>query len=242
MPKDLERYAARMGLWDVLDRPAPVSIGRAPARGRFAEARRVTADDQVHGVSVELSSMFHRTRGVTPATIDAIQIMLSELLGNSCAHSRRTEVDQVFGVTIGQSWAGGNLAQLCIVDCGMGIRSSLSQNAQLGSRLASENACQIATEYGVTGKPFGPHSGYGLTFTNDLTSQNGGCLIVISGNECYSNRCGVVSTSVLPNFWDGTIVIFEWNTNVSLDARRVYDGWPDGVDMEEELDYGDIFN
>lgn len=244
LPRDLETYAARMGLWDVLDRPAPVAIAKMPAAGRFVEARRVTSDDQVHGISLELSSMFHRSRSISDETIDSIQIMLSELLGNCCAHSPRTQEEQVFGVTIGQSWTRGGLAQLCIVDCGMGIRNSLSHNEQLAHRLNVENACGIATEYGVTGKPFGPHSGYGLTFTNDLTSQNRGCLLVISGDECYSNRCGVVSTSTLPIHWDGTIVIFEWNTNVSLDARKVYDNWPDpdsGVELEE-LDYGDIFN
>ena len=58
-----------------------------------------------------------------------------------------------------QVWAGGRKAQIALVDTGIGIRTSLGLNATYTQRLSSENACEMATEYGVTGKPGKGHAG-----------------------------------------------------------------------------------
>ncbi|MGR5430189.1 hypothetical protein ACPV56_09410 [Vibrio astriarenae] len=237
---EAESYASRMGLWDAIDQKPPVSVPRRPSCGRFVEARGIACDQDVHNTSVEISEMFKNT-GSDELTTETLQILASELLGNCCAHS---DNGQVFGIATGQVWPGGNLAQLCIADCGQGIRQSLYNNSQLHKRLESENACKMSTEYGVTGKPFGSHSGYGLTLTNDLTKQNNGCLLIVSDKECYINTEGNVQTCTLPRGWDGTLIIFEWNTNIPLNITQVYDGWPTpaGFEEEEGEQYDDLFN
>lgn len=236
--EELVPYMTRMGLWNAIGRKAPISVTRLPCAGRFVETRVVEDDKGVHQTSIEISQMFERT-GCNSETTDSLQILASELLGNCCAHSSE---DEIFGMVTGQIWEGGNLAQLCIVDCGKGIRASLEGNEELRDRLNTEFACQMATEYGITGKPHGSHSGYGLTLTNDLITQNGGCLMVISENECYVNREGQVSVHTLDNGWQGTLIIFEWNTNISLDITQVYNSWPTSQALEEEEQYGELFN
>lgn len=235
---DIESYAARMGLWEAIGQIPPVHVNRRATCGRFVEARAVTQDETVHRVSIDISRMFENT-GTDTDTCESLQILASELLGNCCAHSSD---DDIFGMVTGQVWSGGNLAQLCIVDCGNGIRQSLNGNNDLAARLAAENACQIATEYGVTGKPFGSHSGYGLTLTNDLISQNNGNLIVISGQECYVNREGNSFACEIERPWNGTLIIFEWNTNIPLDINSVYNAWPMSESLEGEDQDDDLFD
>ncbi|UTV30841.1 hypothetical protein [Photobacterium atrarenae] len=236
LPQERENYAARMGLWEAIGMQPPVKVNKNPACGRFVEARSVQHDVEVHPLSIEISEMF---RGCVQnqSTLDSIQVLMSELLGNCCAHS---STDGVFGLVCGQSWPGGNLSQICIADCGMGIRNSLLGNEGLRDRLTQNNACQVATEYGVTGKPYGSHSGYGLTLANDLIKINSGCLIVVSGNECYINRDGVSESVTLDHAWSGTCVILEWNIDQPLDVELVYNSWPkpDSMDGEE---YDELF-
>lgn len=241
LPTDLVAYAARMGLWEAIDKEPPMQVNRNPSAGRFVETKAVKEDSDVHPVSVDISEMFSST-GSCNATTDALQILAAELLGNCCAHSSDDTSNEIFGMVVGQRWHKGNLAQLCIVDCGIGIRDSLENNCNLLARLASGNACQIATEYGVTGKPHGSHSGYGLALANDLATLNKGNLIVISGNECYVNCEGSVVTTNLKSPWNGTLIIFEWNTNIPLDINQVYDAWPTSESLEEEEQYGSLFD
>ncbi|MCZ4374330.1 hypothetical protein O4H50_21305, partial [Vibrio diazotrophicus] len=238
---EIEKYAVRMGLWEAIGKEPPYQVNRLSCDGRFVEARAVETDDDVHSSSVEVSEMFART-GTCKSTTESLQILAAELLGNCCAHSSD---ESIFGIVTGQVWHKGNLAQLCIVDCGNGIRRSLENNEGLTERLTQDNACQLATEYGITGKPFGHHSGYGLTLTNDLITQNEGCLIVVSGNECYVNCEGTVEALTLDYSWSGTLIIFEWNTDTTLDVTPIYDSWPTSESLTDETEedlYGQLFD
>lgn len=235
---NMESYASRMGLWEAIGKVPPVNVNRRVNGGRLIEAKAITKDEDVHAVSIEISDMFKQT-GTDDESCEALQILAAELLGNCCAHSSNDE--EIFGMVTGQLWKRGKLAQICIVDCGKGIRASLGNNSQLQGRLLSENACQIATEYGVTGKPNGTHSGYGLTLTNDLIKQNRGGLIIVSGNECYINQYGVINSKTLHIPWDGTLIVFEWNTDIPLDVNSVYDSWPMSESLKEDQ-YADLFD
>jgi hypothetical protein len=161
------------------------------------------------------------------------------MLGNCCAHST-TDLLEPFGLVCGQSWPNGGIAQLCLSDTGVGIRESLKQNEGLVVRLNNENACTLATEYGITGKPEGNHSGYGLALADGLIKNNNGTLAIVSGNELYFNQCGIISSRTMQYSWEGTIIIFEWNINSPLDSRAVYDSWPAPESMTEG-EYDELF-
>ncbi|OOF10761.1 hypothetical protein BZG82_06760 [Salinivibrio sp. PR5] len=236
---DLARYASRMKLWEAIDQPPPVCTGERPAAGRFSPTRVIKNDDQVHQAAIDISEMFKST-GASDETCDSLHIMISELLGNTCAHSG--EQSDIFGIVAGQVWQGGSLAQLCIADCGQGIRNSLSTNPDLTSDLRTNNACSIAVKYGVTGKPHGPHQGYGLTLTNDLTLQNNGCLVIASHDEYYMVRESGISTGTLTTPWEGTMIVFEWDINTPLDINSVYREWPKSPTEEEDDLYDNLFD
>ncbi|MDN7125056.1 ATP-binding protein [Pseudidiomarina sp. 1APP75-32.1] len=230
-------YAVRMGLFEAIGQTPPYSVFRRPANGRFVEARTVQSEGEVARVAQELSQMF---RCENESSEEALGVLFSELLGNCISHSTAGE-SEPFGLICGQTWPNGNKAQFCLADTGIGIRESLMENSNLAERLSNENACAVATEYGVTGKPLGHHSGYGLALTNDLVSKNNGRLFVVSGQELYCNRGGDIQVSELNNGWDGCAVIFEWQLDTNMDVEEVYNSWPAPDGMEED-DYDELFN
>jgi anti-sigma regulatory factor (Ser/Thr protein kinase) len=173
-------------------------------------------------------------------TIDSLQIIMAELLGNCIAHSSKNN-DEPFGLVCGQAWPNGNLAQIAIADTGLGIRDSLAGNLELGEQLASQNACELACVYGVTGKPNGNHSGYGLAITQRLAAQKNGVLTVVSGNELYRVDGKNETSREIDSLWNGTLIIFEWNLNVPLDIDSVYASLPRPATMKEE-EWDEIFD
>lgn len=239
LPEAQIAYAARMGLWEAIGQNPPITVTKYPTKGRFLEAHSISHGDDVHELSIKVADMF-KCCARDSDTVDSIQVLMAELLGNCCAHSSYAGHD-VFGLVCGQSWPRGNLAQICIADCGMGIRNSLLNNTSLAERLQTENACELATEYGVTGKPFGSHSGYGLTVANDLISKCGGHLSIFSNSEYYHSRPYLKVSGPLPQQWQGTLLVIEWNLQSTLQIKDVYDAWPVPSSISEE-DYDELFN
>ena len=223
LPGPLQQYACRMRLWNAIDRPAPMEINEHDAAGRFVplEPLRVRAETIV---SAQKVAEMARLYGADDQTINSLEISLAETMENCFAHSGRPS--NLYGVACGQSWRNGNLAQIALVDRGMGVRDSLSENLSLANRLMHENSCQLATEFGVTGKPGKGHAGYGLALTRQLMEQAGGRLFVFSGNEMFVSADAVTTTSTTPTTWNGTVVVLEWRINRPLNVGDVYAKWP----------------
>lgn len=159
----------------------------------------------------------------TEETKKSLWIVFSELLNNCCDHAEK-HLDR-YGLACAQAWPKARVAQAAIVDGGCGIRETLMGNPDLHTRLQTENACAIATEYGTTGKPH-KHTGYGLNLTRRLMELNSGKLIVISDNEGFESSNGEVVVQSLQYGWRGTIVVMEWPIAAPLDVGAVYREWP----------------
>lgn len=230
-------YAVRMRIFEAIGQDPPFEIRGNPAQNRFIEASAVTREDEVHETAYNAARLF---RCENNETEDSIAALLSELLSNCWAHSEY-DTEQSFGLICGQTWPQGDRAQVCIADSGIGIRRSLMENPDLLERLDAMNACELASTYGVTGKPHGRHSGYGLALASDLASYNDSQLCVVSGNELFLNKGGNKLSRRINSDWSGTAVVFEWRLSVALDVRQVYDSWPAPDGMDEE-DYNELFD
>lgn len=233
-----ESYINRMGLYEAIGQEPPQRISRNDLTGHIVEARAITNVSAVPSLADEISSMFQNC--ANQSTSDDLCILISELLGNCCAHSVEGGQNP-FGLVCGQAWPQGGLAQIAIVDTGIGISASLANNSNLNNRLASESNCALACEYGVTGKPNSSHSGYGLALAKGLAAQNRGKLIVLSDSELYICGNGENRSVHLNSLWRGTAIIFEWNMNTELDTGSVYRQWPTPATMEED-EYNEIFD
>lgn len=223
VPEKISSYAATMDLWGALGIPSPVQVNRNLKGGRYYPLDVLRDRSKIETTASALVKI------ITPVcnneeTIDAVHTMLRELIDNCYSHS--DVADGFHGVICAQVWAGGSKAQIAIVDTGVGIRASLQQNPLLSAILERENSCEIATQYGVTGKPGKGHSGYGLAVARKLMEQNNGVLMVRSGNECFTLRNNKTAKFVTNNIWEGTLLVIEWDISRSMDISQVYKSFP----------------
>jgi hypothetical protein len=221
----LQAFAARMQLWEALGLEPPVNVRQRDHTGRFLPLAALKHENAVNEYADQLCTIATSQGEITDETRDSLFVALSEILYNCFAHAAITE--DCWGMTCAQSWPRGSLVQIAVVDAGIGVRASLSDNERLLTRLQQENACELATELNVTGKPNAGHSGYGLTVAKELMAQNGGNFLLISGSEAYrryGNRDIRLELQGLN--WQGTIVVLEWRTDRPLDIGAVYAGWP----------------
>lgn len=223
VPKQLERYCARMRLWDALGMDAPCYVTEHDPGGRFVPLLALDNKNQVPDAAVQLARIV-REYGADEETRGSVEISMQEIIGNCFAHA---EVDGALqGVACAQSWPNGKLAQIAIADVGLGVRATLAQNPSLEGRLATENSCALATELGVTSKPLKGHAGYGLALTRQLLERAGGTLLVASHDEWFASNGTRIASGKMPLQWRGTMVVLEWSTLAPLSAKQVYESWP----------------
>src|SRR3546814_2403799 len=93
---------------------------------------------------------------------------ISDWSSDVCSSDLARTDDGLHGFVCAQTWYRDSRAQVAIADSGIGIRSSLTESLDLAKRLAKQNACELATEYGISSKLGRGHAGYGLTLARDL--------------------------------------------------------------------------
>lgn len=231
LPEKISTYADTMKLWDALGIPSPYGPKNRQAAGRYHPIQLLQQEGLIEESANALCALLKPVCD-NPETLDAVQTMLRELIGNCFAHS--AVEDDLYGIICGQVWNGGRRAQIALSDSGVGIRASLSQNELLLDRLQTSNSCEIATEYGVTGKPGRGHSGYGLAVARGLLEQNKGMLYVRSGDEGFRICGGRVTRIKAPTVWAGTLLVIEWDLDGAVDITKVYESFPLPEDMNDD--------
>ena len=120
IPSQLEGYAARMHLWQAIGLPPPRDVNERNPGGRFFPLSPITSEQSADECAREMREVF-RTCGTRDGdTLDAIYIMLTEILGNCFFHS---EAQDICGLACAQTWPARNLAQVSVADIGIGIRA-----------------------------------------------------------------------------------------------------------------------
>jgi len=209
-----------MGIFEAAGlEPPRIPRGRDPD-GRFLPAMALREDANPASLAGDLRRIADN-QGVDEQTVTSLETTLIEILGN-CLHHGESR-DEVTALTAAQAWPKGSLAQIAIADLGIGMRDSLAANPSLEP--GDQNACELASQYGVTSKPEG-HSGYGLTLGRELMERNGGQFLLASRDELFIARDdGYIRERALPQ-WPGTLVVLEWRLDRPLNVRDVYDAWP----------------
>lgn len=235
LPEDVKKYASRMHLWEAIGQPPPVLVNERDATGRFQPLEALKSDRDVARIANLLAELF-RGSCQNGTTAESVSSLAAELLGNCYSHSECQ--NGIYGLVCAQAWPNGKKAQIAIADSGIGIRKSLLASGLYDGDLAEANACEFATRYQITSKPGKGHAGYGLTLALGLIEHNYGGLHILSGNEYFYSAAGCSSSGVLDVPFEGTLLVFEWDTARGLDSRAVYESWPlpEGVE-DDDFDF-----
>ncbi|MGZ2748339.1 hypothetical protein [Burkholderia stagnalis] len=233
---NLLTYAIRMHLFEVLGQERPKQICENNPGGRFHPLEPLVNEQVVQETAASIIKILVPGRDRNrDNNVNSLEILAQELLGNCYAHSESQLGN--YGLATAQIWPKARKAQLAICDGGIGIRESLAQNAEYEETLGEVNSCEFATRFEVTSKPGRGHSGYGLTVTKQLIQQNNGALFLVSGSEFYSCVRGRESSGNIALPFDGTLIVFEWNTDTPFDVKQVYDSWPSLDGDDDDFDF-----
>jgi anti-sigma regulatory factor (Ser/Thr protein kinase) len=231
LPDKLQHYAARMQFWETLDMKSPKIVNKNPTEGKFLPLQVFNKNKKnVSDVVIQLIKLINKNASTEYR--ESLSICLQEIVNNFFDHANAS--NDLPCLIAAQSWPKSNLVQIAIADAGIGIRSSLAGNMELHQQLSLENACKMASQYGVTSKPNAGHSGYGLALAKGLMEKSGGKYILYSGNEIFTCKQGMTKSETLGCIWDGTLLILEWQINQDLNITSVYNSWPISSGFNED--------
>lgn len=119
---------------------------------------------------------------------DLVEYSLREIVRNAAEHSRGTKI-----ALLGQCWQAKKMAEIVVMDNGVGIAENLYENELLDCRTNRE-ALKFALMPGITGVPLDErmkqddhwgNSGFGMYVTSRFCAENG-LFRVVSGDSALS--------------------------------------------------------
>jgi hypothetical protein len=174
-------YLARMDFHRSLGIDEP-DMSRRPEGGRFIPILLVEdGNDVFDAVNAIADIVIQQFEGVSDF-IPAFEWAVNEIVDNVFIHARAATP----GVVCAQLFPNKRRLDIAISDCGIGIRGSLSESFDLRSDTA---AISKALERGVT-RHADIGQGNGMAGSLEIIRQNGGTLLVWSGDALYRMKGG----------------------------------------------------
>lgn len=240
LPRNVEKYAARMHLWNAIGQPSPHAIHEQPSNGRFAPVELLTSRDEAYDSAARIAQVARHST-FDPQAQESLATGLSEVIENCFAHA---DLGETKGMVCAQYWEKGSRLQIAVCDGGKGIRENLihADTSPIQIRAATENACELATELEISSKLTADHAGYGLALLRQLVEQNQGTMSIHSGNEWFHTCRGHATRGTHPTPWQGTLVVAEFNTKHTLSSRAVYSSWPNPPRGYSHDDFDNLFD
>jgi len=212
-------YLYRMDFLRVLFEDAHVEdpVERHVSTG-LRECRHFTTEDECLQAARDLAEAVEEKVSPDEMAKNSLYVCLSELAENVFFHA----ATPYGGFAAAQPFARSKEIEVAIVDLGVGIAASLSQNPEYAAEVTDDLAAiKTAIRPTVTATP-GRNSGYGLAFTRFLLDINKGRLIVRSGRGYLqegAHRVERIDDYPLP----GTLVALRLRTDRPFDSVKAWD-------------------
>lgn len=209
---NINTYAQRIDFYNQLGISIDESFVRHDSNGRFCEIREV--NEYNSGTIVNnMIKVVERNCSLQDELIGCLNYCWYEIVGNIIEHSE----SPINGYVCVQSYPRENMIRVVILDCGIGIKNALSKSDKY-SRMDEEDCLYECIKEGVTN---GNGMGRGLYHTSEFIKNNSGKMIIYSGNHRLSVDKNTTNVKKV-NTWQGTLVILEINTSVSVDIKDIF--------------------
>ena len=213
----IRNYLLRMNLVRVLlgedvDEP----IARNPAEG-FRPCEHFTDVNDYPTVALSLTEALTERCETDDVARASIRICLDEIAENVIHHAATA----TGGFAAAQGWRRNGEFEIAIVDLGIGIKASLTQNPEYADVTDDAQAIVRALQPHVSATPE-RNSGIGLFVTRLLLRANGGSLLVRSGyGAVYEGASDQVTLEQAR--MPGTLVALRARTDRPLNINAVYE-------------------
>lgn len=241
-------YLTRMNFLETLGLNDDNYINKNDCSNRLIELQKISMTDRCDWqITENLTNVLESQLPVNNQCIlKAVSYAIGEIVDNTLRHSQ----SPIGGYICAQTYPNKNKLEICIIDCGIGIVESLKvendvHKEKISKFKSDSEFIQYSIEKGVTSKTqqkFGEtgHSGEGLFFTSEFIKENNGRMKVISGNGMLliDSKVGI-QLSETQHHWQGTIVMLEFNLDVPVIVKDIFDR---EIPLDpEEYDLDDLF-
>ncbi len=226
-----KHYLERMGVFRLLNLDSEMNIKKHEESGKLIPIQIIKSSNQLEEFIRNLIPLLHR-----PDKSQSIEYVISELVRNVLEHS----YSEKGAIVCAQYYPKQNKIRIGVVDIGIGIKKSLSNNYCPKNDL---EAISLALQPGITGttRRIGgseQNAGAGLFFIKSLIKLSKDFFLIYSGNSMYkllktpkNQTIKFVSNPMndhhsveedLPN-WKGTVVAIDLCLNEDIDFDNFLD-------------------
>lgn len=190
--------------------------------------------ESIHAVYKDIVNIPKMQMDIELGILQTLSYCFYEILDNVLTHSMKSCETAVMRYTPEKA-----KIQIMVVDDGIGIQRSLSENDAYRNISEAEALAQCMLDKVTDGKGMG----FGLYSTACLIRQAGIILKLYSGKHILIYD-GVEERIEETGSWQGTVIYFELYSNKEIDPNSVLENRTDAVSEfnDEFLDTGDIDN
>ena len=212
------KYASRISFFEQIGFAYDEGYVRQNASGRFTEIKRFD-DDNALDIHKEIVSILLKD-AINDDMMTVLEYCLWEVIDNTIRHSLSDgTVYNGNGYISCQYFPNKKQIRIIVADNGQGIHKALTTHPNSKYKLLNESeALDQSVNKGVTNST---GMGFGLWATATLIKENGGKLIIHSGNNSLEidNNKNVINTSK----WQGVYTYIRVNTDVSVTYDKIFD-------------------
>ncbi len=206
------KYASRLNFFQQIGLKFPESFVRHSGTGRFTEIKTFDAES-IYSLQDQLNIILYENSDISREVLQLLYYCLNEIMDNVLVHSKLNN-----GWVCAQFFRRGKEIRLIICDTGDGIHRSLTTNPKSKyPNITEQEALNLCIQRGVTN---GEGFGFGLFVTSQFIKENGGELLVYSGNHFLRNVGRNYEVVEGPK-WQGTVVFLKINTDIAVDYQLV---------------------
>lgn len=211
------KYASRVNFFQQIGFKYEEDFKRQDASSRFTEIRKFN-DNNALDIHQEIIQILLKD-AINEEMLIVLDYCLWEVIDNTIRHSLSDgTVYNGFGYISCQYFPNNKQIRIVVSDNGQGIYKALTShpNSQY-SHLDEQEAIEYSIKKGVTNST---GMGFGLWATATLINENGGKLLIHSGN--HSLEIGNHKKITKVSRWQGTYTYIRVNTDVAVNYNKIF--------------------
>jgi hypothetical protein len=206
------KYATRVNFFDLLGIQLEENTVRHSSLGKFTEIKEFN-NDTIYQLQDEINRILLNNIKVDRQMLQMLYYCLNEIMDNVITHTIQKQ-----GFACAQLFQTNKEIRLIICDTGLGIHQSLiSEPTGKYKDISEPEALKLCIQKNVTN---GKGMGFGLFVSSEFIKENGGEMLIYSGNNFLTNTLKEYDTYE-GDLWKGTIVFLKINTDIPVDYKRI---------------------